>query len=48
MAKDKTYKDYLKALKSATESTKSTKLTKAYNKALGSFPLVKNKTETKN
>ena len=47
MAKDKTYKDYLKALKSATESTKSTKLTKAYNKALGSFPVVKNKTETK-
>ena len=47
MAKDKTYKDYLKALKDATESTKSTKLTKAYNKALGSFPVVKNKTETK-
>jgi len=47
MAKDETYKDYLRALKSATESTKSTKLTKAYNKALGSFPLVKNKTETK-
>lgn len=48
MAKDKTYKDYLRALKSATESTKATRLTKAYNKALGSFPLVKNKTETKN